>query len=145
MGGDHYPHQELTATVIGAAMKVHRALGPGLLESAYEVCLCDELERSGLAYKSQVALPVVYEGRQLECGYRMDIVVEDKVILEIKCVDALAPIHEAQVLTYLRLSKLPVALLINFNVQRLRDGIKRLALTHSSLPSSLSAPFAPLR
>jgi GxxExxY protein len=146
MGEEQYPYQELTSTIIGAAIKVHRGLGPGLLESAYEICLCDELDRTGLAFQRQVALPVIYEGRTLECGYRMDIVVENKVILEIKCADALSSIHEAQALTYLRLSGLPVALLINFNVKRLRDGIKRLALTmSSSIDSPHSAPSAPLR
>lgn len=139
---EQFPHNDLTERIIGAAIKVHRGLGPGLLESAYKVCLCDELTRAGMQCSSQVPLPVVYERRRLECGYRMDLVVEKAVIVEIKCVEAIAPIHEAQMLTYLRLSKLPVGLLFNFNVQRLRDGIARLALTK---PSSFSASSAPLR
>lgn len=140
--GQDYPHSDLTERVIGAAIKVHRGLGPGLLESAYEVCLCDELGRAGLQWSNQVPLPVVYEGRRLDCGYRMDLVVEQKVIIEIKCIDSIAPIHEAQLLTDLRPSKLPVGLILNFNVQRLRDGIVRLAHTQSG---SFSASSAALR
>lgn len=140
--GHDYPHSDLTEKVIGAAIKVHRGLGPGLLESAYEVCPCDELDRAGLQWSNQVPLPVVYEGRRLDCGYRMDLVVEQRVTIEIKCVDAIASIHEAQLLTYLRLSQPPIGLILNFNVHRLRDGIVRLALTK---PGSFSASSAALR
>jgi GxxExxY protein len=91
-----YPHQEITESVIGAAIKVHRALEPGLLESAYEVCLADEMTRRGIRHQQQVPLPVVFEGRRFDCGYRMDFVVENAVILELKCVEAVLPIHEAQ-------------------------------------------------
>lgn len=122
-------HEELTRRVIGAAVEVHRHLGPGLLESAYEICLLDELTREGLSAARQVELPVEYKGRVIECGYRMDMVIEGKVLLEIKSVEEIHPIHEAQLLSYLRIAKLPVGLLINFNVRVLTDGIKRGALT----------------
>ncbi len=118
---------KLTEKVIGACIEIHRELGPGLLESAYEECLCYELAESGLWFSRQQALPVVYKGIQLDCGYRMDIVVENAVILELKTVDALLPIHEAQLLTYLRLTGLPLGLLLNFNVAVFRHGIKRIA------------------
>jgi len=116
----------LTEQIIGAAIEVHRHLGPGLLESAYEECLCHELHLRGLKFERQRPLPLEYKGIKLDCGYRMDIVVEEKVILELKVVDTIAPIHEAQLLTYLRLSKCKVGLLINFNVPVLKDGIKRM-------------------
>ncbi len=119
---------ELSGRVIGAAIEVHRALGPGLLESAYEQCLCYELKQRGVVYSRQVALPVSYKGVELECGYRLDIVIENSLVVEIKAIDAIAPIHEAQLLTYLRLSGHRLGLLINFNVPVLRDGIKRLKL-----------------
>jgi GxxExxY protein len=119
---------KLTERIIGLALGVHRELGPGLLESIYEECLCFELKQSGLAYRRQVPLPVVYKGTQLNCGYRMDIVVETQVILEIKAVEQLLPIHEAQMLTYLRLSGLRVALLMNFNTVALKDGLRRFVL-----------------
>lgn len=117
---------ELTRQIIGSAMKVHSALGPGLLESAYEACLCRELALSGLAFRRQVPLIVTYEGLHLDCAYRLDLVIEEKVIAELKCVEDLLPIHHAQLLTYLRLSAKPVGLLINFNVAHLRNGIKRV-------------------
>jgi len=120
--------EELTHAIIGAAIEVHKGLGPGLLESAYEVCLCDELQRAGLNFRRQVDLPVIYKGRQLDCGYRIDVIVEDSVILELKAVEKLTDIHEAQLLTYLRLSKKRVGLMINFNVAKLRDGIVRRVL-----------------
>jgi GxxExxY protein len=114
--------------IIGAAIEVHRALGPGLLESAYEECLCHELRLRGLDFRRQVALPVEYKGVKLDCGYKLDLVVQDAVILELKAVDRLLPIHEAQVRTYLRLTGKQVALLINFNVPILVRGIVRMVL-----------------
>jgi GxxExxY protein len=114
--------------VIGLAITVHRALGPGLLESAYEECLCFELALAGLSVARQVPLPVVYRSFRLECGYRLDVVVEDKLIIEVKSVEQLLPIHDAQVLTYLRLSGRTTALLMNFNSVMLRDGLRRFVL-----------------
>ena len=133
---------QITEKIIGAAIEVHRALGPGLLESAYETCLCRELDLIGISFTRQVQLPVEYKGEQLECGYRLDLVVEDQVVVEIKAVDALLPIHEAQLLTYLRLSGHPIGLLINFNVPVLRSGLRRLV---HRLPEASSAFSAPLR
>jgi GxxExxY protein len=121
-------YEELTSEIVGAAIEVHRALGPGLLESAYEECLCRELELRQIQFQRQVALPVSYRGLQLDCGYRLDLVVEEKVVLEIKAVDSLAPIHQAQLMTYLRLSGLRAGLLMNFNVVLMKDGIKRIVL-----------------
>ena len=118
---------EITEKVIGCAIKVHSALGPGLIESAYEVCLAHELHKQGLDVQSQVALPVVYDNIKLDAGYRLDLLVEKQVVLELKAVERLIPIHEAQLLSYLKLSKLPIGLLINFNVRLLRDGIRRIA------------------
>lgn len=120
--------REITHEILGAAIEVHRALGPGLLESAYEECLCYELGLRGLAYQRQVDLPVVYKGIHLDCGYRIDIVVEHAVIVELKCVEEFLPVHEAQLLTYLHLSRKRVGLLINFNVDVLRKGIIRRVL-----------------
>ena len=117
---------EITGEIIGAAMKVHSVLGPGLLESAYEVCLIYELKKRGLHVADQVALPVVYEDVRLDAGYRMDLVVDETVVVEIKAVDEIAPIHKAQLLSYLKLSGLKVGLLLNFNVTHLRDGITRM-------------------
>ncbi|MCP4249715.1 MAG: GxxExxY protein [bacterium] len=119
---------ELTEQIIGAAIEVHRVLGPGLLESAYEQCLRHELGLRKLAFKCQVQLPVEYKGVRVDCGYRMDLVVEDKVVLELKCVEKTLPVHEAQLFTYLRLSGKRVGLLINFNVPVLRQGIVRRVL-----------------
>ena len=121
-------HGDLTEKIIGCAIEVHRVLGPGLLESAYEECLCHELTQSGLSIVRQVPLPVVYKEIQLECGYRMDVIVEQKVLLELKTVEMILPVHEAQLLTYLKLSGLPVGLLINFHVPVLKDGIRRRAV-----------------
>jgi GxxExxY protein len=118
----------LTEKVIGAAIEVHRALGPGLLESAYEECLCYELSAAGLVFRKQVELPVLYKKVKLDCGYRMDIVVSESLVLEIKTVEKLLPIHQAQLLTYLRLSGLSTGLLMNFNVPVLKNGIKRMRL-----------------
>ncbi|MBC7910376.1 MAG: GxxExxY protein [Pyrinomonadaceae bacterium] len=117
---------ELSKVVIGCAIKVHTVLGPGLLESAYEECLFYELLKAGLNVEKQKPLPLVYQTIKLECGYRVDILVEHKVILEIKSVEALSEIHFAQLLTYLRLSNCKLGLLINFNILRLKDGIKRV-------------------
>ena len=114
-----------TETIIGAAIRVHRVLGPGLLESAYEACLAYELRKTGLVVEQQKPVPLVYEEVKLECGYRMDLLVEHSVVVEVKSVDALAPIHEAQTLSYLKLSGCKLALLINFNVTVLKDGIRR--------------------
>jgi GxxExxY protein len=120
----------LTDGIIGAAIKVHRGLGPGLLESAYLACLIFELHRAELSLKAQVRLPVRYEDVRIDCGFRLDLVVEDRVVVEIKSVKRLAAIHDAQVLTYLKLSGYPVALLINFNVPLLKDGLKRRLNPH---------------
>lgn len=121
-------HDPLTGAVIGAAIEVHNGLGPGLLESAYQAALEAELCFRNVAFRSQVSLPVSYRGRELECGYRLDLIVDDRVVVEIKAVSALEPIHEAQLLTYLRLSGFPTGLLINFNTPVLRRGIKRMSL-----------------
>ena len=120
--------EELTGEILAAATEVHRELGPGLLESAYEECLCHELSLRGLAFRRQIPLPVTYKGVKLDCGYRLDVVVAEKVVLELKSVEAVSPLHKAQLLTYLRLSGKRVGLLLNFNVALLRDGITRLVL-----------------
>lgn len=132
-------HKDLTDRILRAAIEVHRALGPGLLESAYELCVFDELGRNGLTVARQVEVPIQYKGRKLDCGYRIDLLVENKVIIEVKSVDSLTPIQSAQLLTYMRLSSIQVGLLMNFNVRKLTDGLVRLALTNPSLPSALSA------
>ena len=116
---------KITETIIGAAIQVHKTLGPGLLESAYEACLAYELSKRGLRSEQQKPLPLVYEQVKLDCGYRIDLVVEGSVVVEVKSVDALAPIHDAQVLTYLKLSGCKIGLLLNFNVPMLKDGIRR--------------------
>lgn len=120
--------KELTERIIGCAIEVHRELGPGLLESAYEECLCFELRQNHLKFERQVALPVAYKGLELDCGYRMDVVVENSVILELKTVERILPVHEAQLLTYLKLSGMRVGLLLNFNSPVLIDGIRRRVL-----------------
>ncbi|KAF0223521.1 MAG: hypothetical protein FD176_1848 [Rhodospirillaceae bacterium] len=122
------PRDPLTDRILGCAIEVHRTLGPGLLESAYEECLCYELTQAGIAVRRQVPLPVRYKQVSLECGYRMDILAEAQVVVELKTVEKLLPVHDAQMLTYLRLSGCRVGLLMNFNVPILRDGIKRLVL-----------------
>jgi GxxExxY protein len=119
---------ELSKRVIGCAIEVHRHLGPGLLESSYEQCLAHELSLNDIAFKQQPALPVEYKGLKLDCGYRIDLLVEGRLIVELKSVAALLPIHEAQILTYPKLARIPIGLLINFNVTRLKDGIKRFVL-----------------
>ncbi len=135
---DHQARQEhqevpeqvdrLARAIVDAGLKVHRALGPGLLESAYEHCLAYELTSRGVALRRQIALPIVYEGTSLDAGYRLDILVDETVIVEIKSVDALTRLHEGQVLTYLKLSKRRVGLLMNFNVALFKDGVRRLVL-----------------
>jgi GxxExxY protein len=120
------PENKITEAIIGAAIEVHRELGPGLLESAYEQCLCYELSLRGLIFRQQVALPVRYKEVLLDCGYRIDLLVEEVVIVELKTVEKLLPIHEAQLMTYLKLFKSPVGLLINFQVPVVKDGIKRI-------------------
>lgn len=121
--------EEIFKKILDCSFKVHTALGPGLLESAYEECLCYELGKSGLNYEKQKPLPLVYEEVKLEAGYRVDILVENKIIVEIKSVDALADIHLAQILTYLKLSGCRLGLLVNFNVKHLKEGIRRVILT----------------
>jgi GxxExxY protein len=118
---------KIAEVIIGAAIEVHRALGPGLLESAYARCLAFELTERGIQVAQEVPLPLVYKKVKLNCGYRLDLIVEDAVIVEVKAVDHLAPIHEAQLLSYLKLVKCRLGLLINFNVKMLKRGIKRLA------------------
>ncbi|MGA7908806.1 MAG: GxxExxY protein [Candidatus Sulfotelmatobacter sp.] len=117
---------DITPQIIGAAIKIHRRLGPGLLESAYEACLAYELERLGFRVQRQKPVPLVYEGVKLECGFRADLVVDGKVVIEIKCKEALHPVDQAQLLSHLRLLDLRVGLLINFHVVLLKDGIKRM-------------------
>ncbi len=121
-------HKELSDQIIGAAIEVHRELGPGLLESAYQACLAHELSLRGIVFVSQLDLPLTYKGVQLDVGYRIDLLVEDRIIVELKAVERVTPIHEAQLLTYLRLLKKPVGLLLNFSVPVLKDGITRRVL-----------------
>jgi GxxExxY protein len=118
---------KITEAIIGAAIEVHRALGPGLLESAYVTCLVYELRERGFKVLQEVPLPLVYKEVKLDCGYRLDLLVNDAVIVEVKSVESLAPIHEAQLLSYLKLADCKIGLLINFNVKMLKQGIKRLA------------------
>lgn len=127
---------ELTQKVIGCAMKVHSGLGPGLLESAYQECLCFELLRSGLYVEKQKPMPLIYSEVKLDCGYRVDIMVERRLILEIKSVEAINDIHLAQVLTYLRLANCRLALILNFNVLHLREGIRRVVNQYDDSASS---------
>jgi len=135
---------EITGGIIGAAIHVHRELGPGLLESAYEACLAYELVRRGFDIEVQKAVPLIYQGVQLDCGYRLDMVVNNCVIVELKAVERLDPVHTATVLTYLKLTNLQLALLINFNVALLKNGIHRIVLNYKDARMS-SAPSAPLR
>lgn len=120
--------KDVTRSVIGAAIEVHRALGPGLLESAYEACLCYELELRAMPFERQVPLPLEYKGMKLDCGYRVDLIVAGGVVVELKTVSLIAPVHEAQVLTYMRLGGWHLGLLINFHVPLLKDGIHRFVL-----------------
>ena len=119
---------QLTHTIIGAAIEVHRELGPGLLESAYEECLAHEFTLRGLAYQRQKPLPVFYKGIQVECGFRLDFLVEETVVVELKAVEQLSPVHQAQVMTYLKLAQCRLGLLINFNSFKLLQGLKRIIL-----------------
>jgi GxxExxY protein len=118
----------LSNRVIGLAIEVHRQLGPGLLESVYETCLCYELKESGLAYDRQTPLPITYKTIKLDAGFRMDVVVNEELVVEVKSVDRLMAIHEAQMMTYLRLSSKRVGLLMNFNTVVLKDGLKRIVM-----------------
>jgi GxxExxY protein len=119
---------EISGAIVDAAMKVHSALGPGLLESAYAACLRHELIKRGLKVASEVPVPVVYDGIKLEAGYKLDLLVEDTVVVELKAIDALAPIHQAQIISYLKLAGKPIGLLINFHTLHLKDGIKRFVV-----------------
>ena len=122
-------YEDLTQRVIGAAIEVHRALGPGLLESAYEECLCHELHLRGISFERQLPLPIDYKSIKLDCGYRLDLVVENVLILEIKCLERVLPVHEAQLLTYLKMTRKRVGLILNFNVSAFtRGGIIRKVL-----------------
>lgn len=125
---------KITETIIGVAINIHRTLGPGLLESAYEACMVYDLTQAGLKVKQQKPLPVVYRGVKLECGYRMDLMIENEVVVEIKSVEKLLPIHKAQLMSYLKLSDCKVGLLINFNIEVLKDGIQRVV---NNFPDSL--------
>ena len=116
---------KITQNIIGCAIEVHKSLGPGLLESAYEECLAFELNKAGLSIKRQLPTPVVYKDVKLDCGYRIDILVENTVVIELKVVDEFNPVHQAQMLTYMKFSKMKVGLLINFNVTVLKNGIRR--------------------
>ncbi len=123
-----FKYQELTHQIIGCAMEVHKLLGPGLLESAYEECLAYELVNAGLYIERQKPVPVIYKEIKLECGYRIDILVENTVVIELKTVEAFNPVHEAQILTQMKFAAKPVGLLINFNVMLLKSGIKRFVI-----------------
>jgi GxxExxY protein len=118
----------VSGAVIGAAIEVHKVLGPGLLESAYQAAMAAELEYLGVPFREQVEVPIQYRGRKLDCAYRLDLIVDDQLIVELKAVDKLMPVHEAQLLTYLRLMNIKTGLLLNFNTPYLRNGIKRLSL-----------------
>ena len=122
-------HEEgLTGQIIGAAIEVHRELGPGLLESAYEACLCHEFDLRKISYMRQVVLPLIYKSKQVDCGYRADVIVADKVVVEVKAVETITDLHKAQLLTYLRITGLKVGLVLNFNTVVLKNGIVRLVL-----------------
>lgn len=127
---------KLSEKVIGACIEVHRALGPGLLESAYEECVCHELSLRAIRFERQFPLPVIYKAVKLDCGYRLDLVVENRIIVELKSVETLLPIHEAQVLTYLKLTGKTVGLLMNFNVPVLKAGLKRIVNQFPDLSAS---------
>lgn len=120
--------EDISKIIIGCAIDVHKELGPGLLESAYEECLYYELQKNGLKVDRQKAIPIVYKEIKLDCGYRADLIVEDKIVIELKTVDEFNPVHEAKILTYLKFADKKLGLLINFNVLRLKDGIKRYIL-----------------
>ena len=124
----HYQEEEITREIIAAAIEVHKILGPGLLESAYKMCLLLEIEERGLQYRKEVSTPIVYKNKHIDCNFRVDVLVADKVVVELKAVECLLPVHEAQVITYLRLLGKQVGLLINFNVPILKKGIRRCVL-----------------
>ena len=124
----HHSTDSVTSAIIGSAIEVHRELGPGLLESSYEACLAHELATRGFDVKRQLAIPVSYKGICLDCGYRADLLVEDQIIVELKTIERFAPIHEAQILSYLRLSGKNVGLLINFHAYSIKQGLKRVVL-----------------
>lgn len=130
------PRSNTTAHIIGAAIKVHRRLDPGLLESAYEACLSYELQRRGLEVQRQKAVPLIYDSVKLECGFRADLIVNREVVIEIKCKDAIHPVDQAQLLSYLRLLNLHIGLLINFHVLALKDGIKRMVNKYQDVSSA---------
>ena len=132
---------DVTGQIIDAAMKVHTALGPGLLESAYQACLAHELRKRGLVVQTQLVLPIEYDGTKLDAGYRIDLLVENCVIVELKAVETMNPIFEAQILSYLKLSKLEVGLLINFHVPRLKDGLKRIVNNYEGKLTAENAEF----
>ena len=121
---DDDEHNTLSKTIIGLAIEVHRQLGPGLLESAYQECLCFALAHAGVSHVRHQKLPVIYKGNELNCSYQMDIVVDNRIVVEVKAVDQILPIHEAQLLTFLKLSGVPLGLLLNFNSPMLKDGIR---------------------
>ena len=123
----YYDHP-LTRKVIGHAIEVHRELGPGLLESAYELCLAQELRLANIEFKQQMSLPIYFKGVDLECGYRLDFLVEDFLVVELKAVDSITGVHKAQILTYMKLAEVPIGLLLNFNVGLLRDGVHKFVL-----------------
>lgn len=129
---------QITGAIVSSAMKVHTALGPGMLESVYEKCLKHELKNRGLVVESQVWLPVIYDGEEIEGGYKIDLLVEREVVVELKVVEQLLEVHKAQLLSYLKLADKPVGLLINFNVVHLRDGIRRLVNSHKTSASPAS-------
>ena len=133
--------EQLTEAIIGAAIEVHRELGPGLLESAYEECFCHELHLRGLTFQRQIELPVSYKGLKFDCGYRLDVIVDDAVIVELKSIEHILPIHHAQLLTYLRLAGKKVGLLINFNVSVLKNGIVRISATAARV-SAAATPWS---
>jgi GxxExxY protein len=135
-GAETQSFKAITEQVIGACIEVHREIGPGLLESAYEECLCYELSQRWISFERQKPLPVKYKGVLLDCGYRLDLVVEERIILELKAVEALLPVHKAQVLTYLKLAGLTLGVLINFNVPVLKDGIKRIVNNFNDFSAS---------
>ena len=130
---------KISGKIIGAAIEVHKNLGPGLLESAYEQCLCYELNLQGLSFERQQPLPVVYKGKRLDCGYRLDMVVDNAIILELKACETILQIHKAQLLTYLKLSGLQLGLILNFNVPVMRDGIVRMVNKLKEKPFATSA------
>lgn len=139
-GAETQRGNEVTEKIIGACIEIHRAIGPGLLESAYEECLCFELSKNGLTFERQKPLPVVYKSVRLDCGYRLDLVVENFVVVELKAVENLLPVHEAQLLTYLKLTGLQVGLLINFNVPVLKQGVKRIVNQFQEPSTSSASP-----